>query len=143
MQAAELMTSEPAFVTPDDTIHQASQLMVECDCGAIPVVDNPIDKRLLGVVTDRDLAVRAIAHGKGPDTRVVEVMTKEVRTCRPDDDIAKIEAIMVKKQVRRVPVTDEDGSLVGMISQADLALNGRAASDSDVGRVVERISEPA
>jgi CBS domain-containing protein len=142
MKAAELMTSKPAFVMPDDTIQDAARLMVECDCGAIPVVDNATNLRLEGVVTDRDLAVRAISQGKGPDTRVGDVMTRDVRSARPDDDLSTIEGLMAKEQVRRVPVVDEHDCLLGMISQADLALNS-AASDSDVGRVVEQISEPA
>lgn len=143
MKAAELMTTDPAFCTPDDTIQDAARMMLECDCGCIPVVESATDKRLLGVVTDRDLAVRATASGKGPDTRVADVMTRDVRTCRPDDDIAAVEDIMSKEQVRRVPCADDSDRLMGMISQADLALNGAAASDSEVGRVVERISEPA
>lgn len=143
MKAGELMTSEPACCTPEDNIRRAAELMQSCDCGCIPVVENGESNRLVGVVTDRDLAIRAIAQGKGPDTLVRDVMSIQVCTCHADDDLDTVEGIMTKEQVRRVPVVDQDGCCVGMIAQADLALNGAAASDSELGRVVERISEPA
>lgn len=143
MKAGELMTSEPACCTPEDTVQRAAELMQTCDCGCIPVVKNDGSKRLIGVVTDRDLALRATARGKGPDTQVLEVMSTEVSTCRADDDLGTVEGIMAREQVRRVPVVDHQGCCVGMISQADLALNRSAASDGELGRVVERISEPA
>jgi CBS domain-containing protein len=143
VKARELMTSDPACCTPDQTIREAAQLMQECDCGCIPVVQDKEGRKLLGVVTDRDIAVRAAALGKGPDTQVREVMTPSPRCCSPDDSVETIEKIMSDEQVRRVPVVDAAGCCVGMVSQADLALNDRAASEKDVGRVVERISEPA
>ena len=143
MKAGELMTTEPACCTPDDSIQRAAELMRSCDCGAVPVVESTDSKRLIGVVTDRDLAIRAVAENKGPETRVGDVMTKDVRCCHPDDDMETVERIMATEQVRRVPVVDQQGCCVGMIAQADLALNSRAASDSDVGRVVEQISEPS
>ncbi len=142
MKASELMTRDPACCTPEDSIQRAAELMKDCDCGCIPVVESTNSKKLSGVVTDRDLAVRALAQGKGPETKVRDVMTREVSCCTPDDDVAAVEQIMTREQVRRVPVVDTAGNCCGMISQADLALNNRAASDKDVGRVVERISEP-
>jgi CBS domain-containing protein len=99
-------------------------------------------KRLVGVLTDRDIACRCVAEGKGPDTPVREIMTKDPQCCHPDDDIAAVEQIMMQGQVRRVPVVDAKGNCIGMVAQADLALNDRAATDSEIGRVVERISEP-
>ena len=143
MKAGELMTSEPAFCTPDDTIQKAAELMRDCDCGCIPVVEGKDKKRLVGLVTDRDLAVRALAQGKSADTPVKDVMSSQLCCCHSDDDVSAVEAIMVKEQVRRVPVVDDDGCCVGMISQADLALNAAAATDSEIGKVVERISEPS
>lgn len=143
MKAGELMTGEPASCTPDDTIQKAATLMRECDCGCIPVVEGQDKPRLVGLVTDRDLAVRAIAQGKGADTRVRDVMSTQLCCCRADDELSEVEAIMIKEQVRRVPVIDEDGCVVGMIAQADLALNAAATTDSEVGKVVERISEPS
>lgn len=143
MKARELMTTDPACCTPDQTIRDAAQLMRECDCGCIPVVQDSASRKLVGVVTDRDITVRAAALGKGPETLVRDVMSLGPRCCSPDDDVETIEKIMSDEQVRRVPVVDEQGCCVGMVSQADLALNNGAASEKEVGRVVERISEPA
>jgi CBS domain-containing protein len=143
MKARELMTDNPACCTPDQTIRDAAQLMRECDCGCIPVVEDSTGRKLVGVVTDRDIAVRAAALGKGPDTLVRDVMSPSPKCCSPEDDVEKVEQIMSSEQVRRVPVVDAAGCCVGMVSQADLALNDRAASEKEVGRIVERISEPA
>jgi CBS domain-containing protein len=143
MKARELMTAQPACCTPEETVGDAARLMKEHDCGCIPVVEDKQTDRLVGVVTDRDIACRCTAKNKGPDTPVAEVMSRDPRCCSPDDDVDKVERIMAEAQVRRVPVVDQRGCCVGMIAQADLALNQRAASDSEVGRIVERISEPA
>jgi CBS domain-containing protein len=143
MNARELMTAQPACCTPEDTIQQAAQLMRDHDCGCIPVVEDVESRRLVGVITDRDITCQCTAEGKGPKTRVKDAMTPNPNCCRPEDDVETVERIMAKEQVRRVPVVDERGACVGMIAQADLALNRRAASDSEVGKVVERISEPA
>ncbi len=143
MQASELMTAQPACCTPDETLQRAAQLMKEHDCGCVPVVEETKSKRVIGVVTDRDLACRGLATGKGPDTAVREVMTKDPTCCHPEDQVTEVERVMAEQQIRRVPVVDARGCCVGMISQADLALNQEAATDSEVGRVVERISEPA
>jgi CBS domain-containing protein len=137
------MTDQPACCTPDETVQRAAQLMKEHDCGCIPVVEDAKSKRVVGVVTDRDLACRGVAAGKAPDTAVREVMTKDPTCCHPEDHVSEVERMMADKQVRRVPVVDARGGCVGMIAQADLALNNAAATDSEVGRVVERISEPA
>lgn len=142
MKASELMTAQPACCTPDQTIREAAQLMREHDCGCLPVVEDKRSNKLLGVVTDRDIACRCTAEGKGPDTPVKEAMSRNPTCCGPDDDVDSVEKIMAEEQVRRVPVVDERGCCVGMVAQADLALNTRAASDSEVGKVVERISEP-
>jgi CBS domain-containing protein len=143
MKARELMTTDPTCCTPEDTIQQAAQLMRDHDCGCIPVVADKQSKRLIGVVTDRDIAIRGMAEGKGPQTRVKDALSPNPKSCGADDDVETVERIMTGEQVRRVPVVDEQGSCVGMIAQADLALNHQAASESEVGKVVERISEPA
>jgi CBS domain-containing protein len=137
------MTAQPACCTPDETIREAAQLMREHDCGCIPVVEDKESKRLVGVVTDRDIACRCTAEGKGPDTPVREAMSRNARSCGPNDDLKTVEKIMAEAQVRRVPVVDAQGCCVGMIAQADLALDHRAASDSEVAKVVEQISVPA
>jgi CBS domain-containing protein len=143
MKARELMTADPTCCTPEATIQQAAQLMRDHDCGCIPVVEDEQSKRLVGVITDRDITVRCIAEGKGPQTRVKDAISPNPTCCAPDDDVETVERIMSGEQVRRVPVVDQRGSCVGMIAQADLALNHRAASETEVGKVVERISEPA
>ena len=136
------MTAQPACCTPNETVGDAARLMREHDCGCIPVVENKETDRLVGVVTDRDIACRCTAENKGPDTRVEEAMSRDPKCCSPDDDVNSVERIMAEAQVRRVPVVDHLGCCVGIIAQADLAPNQRAASESEVGRIVERISEP-
>jgi CBS domain-containing protein len=143
MKTREIMTENPACCTPDETMQRAAQLMLEHDCGCLPVVEDTRAKKVIGTVTDRDLACRGLAAGKGADTAVQEVMSKDPTCCRAEDDVHDIEAVMAEKQVRRVPVVDGKGCCIGMVSQADLALHSEAISDSEVGRVVERISEPA
>jgi len=143
MKARELMSAQPACCTPDETVAGAARLMKDHDCGCIPVVEDKETDRLVGVVTDRDIACRCTAEDKGPGTLVAEVMSRDPKYCGPDDDVDTVERIMAEAQVRRVPVVDERGRCVGIIAQADLALNQRAASESEVGRIVERISEPA
>ena len=141
MKAQELMTKAPACCTPESSVREAAQLMLEHDCGCIAVVEKGT-KRLIGMVTDRDIACRCVARGGGPETPVKEVMTTDLRSCHPEDDVAAVEQIMMQAQVRRVPVVDGRGDCVGMIAQADLAVRDRAVSESELGRVVERISEP-
>jgi CBS domain-containing protein len=143
MKARELMTADPTCCTPEDTIQQVAQLMRDHNCGCIPVVEDARSKRLVGVVTDRDIAIRCTAEGKGPQTRVKDALSPNAKSCGPDDDVDAVEQLLAGEQVRRVPVVDQRGSCIGMIAQADLALNHRAASESEVGKVVERISEPA
>ncbi|HEY3012519.1 MAG TPA: CBS domain-containing protein [Gemmatimonadales bacterium] len=143
MKARELMTAQPACCTPEETVAEAARLMKEHDCGCIPVVEDKETDRLVGVVTDRDIACRCVAEDKGSDTQVAEVMSRDPNSCSPDDDLDRVERIMAEAQVRRVPVVDERGCCVGIIAQADLALNQSAASEGEVGRIVERISEPA
>ena len=143
MRAQEIMTQNPACCTSEETMQRAAQLMKEHDCGCLPVVEDTRLKKVIGTVTDRDLACRGLAAGKGPETQLREVMSRDPTCCRAEDDVHDVEAMMAEKQVRRVPVVDAKGCCIGMVSQADLALHSEAISDSEVGRVVERISEPA
>ena len=140
MKVKDIMTPDPAVVTPGDTIRDAAARMKECDCGLLPVVEDANSRRLTAVITDRDIAVRAVAQGKGPDTLVRDVMSDGPDACRPEDDVDAVERVMKSRQVRRVPIVDDGGSVVGVVAQADLARNDRAASDRDVGEVVEKIS---
>ena len=142
MKAKELMTTSPACCTPTTTAQQVAQLMEENDCGCIPVVEDAESKFLVGVVTDRDIALRGVARGRSPETPVRDLMSTDVSAVKPDDDLKAVEELMADLQVRRVPVVDEDGCCVGIIAQADLALEGKETADGEVAEVVERISEP-
>ena len=144
MQVQKIMTSNPACVTPEDTARDAARLMKERNCGCLPVVENQSSMRLVGVVTDRDLALRALGEGKGADTAIAQLMSPDPSCCSPDTDLREVERIMAERQVRRVPVVDSSGRCAGMVSQADLALSeGEAVSDREIARTVERISEPS
>jgi CBS domain-containing protein len=116
--------------------------MKENDCGSIPVVEDLGGKRLVGMVTDRDMAIRGIAAGRGPETPVSQLMTTEPFTCAPQDEVQLVRELMVAQQIRRVPVVNEDEAVVGIVAQADIALEDGAASDDEVGRIVEAISDP-
>jgi CBS domain-containing protein len=142
MRAQEIMSENPACCTPQDTVQDAARMMADMDCGCLPVVSDMESKEIVGVVTDRDLACRCLGEGKGADTRVSEVMSANPSCCTPDSDLDEVERIMAERQVRRVPVVDENNCCVGMIAQADLARDHRGTSHRDTGRVVERISEP-
>lgn len=142
MRVKQIMTPDPASCTPDATVQQAAALMRDNDCGSIPVVENTSSNKLVGTVTDRDLAVRGLAEGKGPETRIRDVMTPDPITSVPEDEVEDLRQVMIEQQVRRVPVVDTDGKLVGIVAQADIAREEGAASDREVGRIVEAISEP-
>lgn len=142
MRVRDIMTPDPVFCTPDASAKEAAALMRDHDCGSIPVVDSGEKKRLVGTVTDRDLSVRGLAAGKGPETPVRELMTPNPVSCGPDDEVEVVREVMVAQLVRRVPVVDDQGRLVGIVAQADIAREEGAASDQEVGRIVEAISNP-
>jgi CBS domain-containing protein len=144
MKISELMTKNPCTVSPDAAVSEAARLMKEEDVGIVPVVERiggaETRGRLVGVVTDRDIAVRNVAEGRTSDTPVRDVMSGGVRTASPDDSVESVMALMGREQVRRIPIVDERGSLVGVVSQADLA---RKANDAiRVEKTVEQISQP-
>ncbi|MFL5462747.1 MAG: CBS domain-containing protein [Gemmatimonadaceae bacterium] len=142
MRARDIMTKNPECCEPDDTAREVARVMRDCDCGSVPIVD-PDSRRIIGIVTDRDLAIRALAEGKGPDTKLRELMTSVASCCGPDDDLRDIERTMADLQVRRIPIVDESGRPVGIISQADIARAARdnAVTEREVAVVVEQISE--
>jgi CBS domain-containing protein len=140
VRVKQIMTPDPARCTPEATAQHAAELMRDNDCGSIPVVETA--GRLIGTVTDRDLAIRGLAAGKGPDTLIRDLMTPDPVTCVPEDEVEDLRQVMIERQVRRVPVVDGDGILVGIVAQADIAREEGAASDREVGRIVEAISEP-
>lgn len=133
----ETMSSNPTTVQPDLPVAEAARLMRSKDVGSLPVVDG---ERLVGVVTDRDIAVRVVAEGKDPDSTLVnEIHSADPVTISADQDLSEALAQMARHQVRRLPVV-EDGRLVGVLAQADVARQG---GDRQTGEVVEEISEPA
>jgi CBS domain-containing protein len=136
MRVAEVMTRNVRLIEPNQTIRDAAQLMAEMDAGLMPVREGD---RLVGMITDRDIAVRAVAQGRGPDTPVREVMTDEVKYCFEDEDTAAVERNMAEIQVRRLPVLTRDKRLVGILSLSDLAMSDKAAK---VGAAVAGISQP-
>jgi CBS domain-containing protein len=142
MRVRDVMTPDPASCTPDSTAREAAILMRDNDCGSLPVVESDSSRKLVGTVTDRDLAIRGLADGKGPDTRIRELMTDGPTSAAPDDEVEIVREVMVVQQVRRVPVVDDNGVLVGIVAQADIAREEGAASDQEVGRIVEAISDP-
>jgi CBS domain-containing protein len=144
MKISELMTKNPATVTPETSVSEAARIMKEEDVGIIPVVERvggaETRGRLVGVITDRDIAIRHVAEGRGSDSPVRDVMSGGVMTCNPDDSVDTVMELMGREQVRRVPIVDDRGSLVGVVSQADLA---RKANDPEkVEKTVEEISQP-
>lgn len=131
----EAMTSNPAAVTPDTTAQEAARLMKSEDVGALPIVE---DGRLIGVVTDRDLSVRVVAEARGAETPVSEVASKDIVTIDPQQSLEEAARLMAEHQVRRLPVVEEDGRLVGVLAQADVARSGH---DTLTGDVVQKISQ--
>ena len=137
MKVKEIMTAEPATIAPDATLGEVATLMRQEDCGSLPVVENG---RLVGIVTDRDIVIRAVAAGKDPrTTRVSVVMSADPVTVKPEDLVQEAERVMGERQIRRVPVV-EDGKLVGILVTAQLA---RAESSRRTGETIKEISEPA
>jgi CBS domain-containing protein len=142
MKARDIMTIEPQFVTPDQPISRAAQIMRRYDVGLVPVVDSPESKRLVGVITDRDIAVRHVAEGHTQECTVAQHMTRgAIETVHEADDSATVLAAMKRREVRRIPVTAENGILIGVIAQADIA-NTESIPRKSVADVVRAVSEP-
>jgi CBS domain-containing protein len=136
MQVNEVMSSDVNIASPQQTIREAARMMVEIDAGVLPVGEND---RLVGMITDRDIAVRAVAAGKGPETPIREVMSTEVKYCFENDDIDDVAQNMAAIKLRRLPVLNERKRLVGIISLADIAL---AEGPDPAGAALCGISEP-
>jgi CBS domain-containing protein len=132
----EHMTERPRCVTPETPVSEAAELMASEDVGSLPILDGD---KLAGVVTDRDIVVRAVAKKKDPQGMPVrDVATRDLVTVRPDEDLSEALKLMASNQVRRLPVVDEDNRLVGVLAQADVAM---AAKEKAVGEMVEEISQ--
>ncbi len=136
MEVKEVMTSNVRLATPDQSISESARLMAECDSGVIPVYQ---DDRLVGMVTDRDIVVRAVANNLSPNTPVREVMSQEVLYCYEDEDIEQVAKNRAKTQIRRRPVLNRDKRLVGIVSIGDLSKSARPHA---TGEAIAEISKP-
>jgi CBS domain-containing protein len=141
IRCSEVMTKDPVCCLPTDTVSQAAQLMRDNDIGPIPVVESLLTETLVGIITDRDLAVRVLANGCDAEETVADVMTADPLVCRAYDDVDSALDAMVDAKIRRIPVVDGRNRLVGIISQADVAT--RIGLPRTIGEVVEEISRPA
>ncbi len=139
-KCSDVMTESLVYSSPGDTVSNVARLMKTEDIGPVLIIDNEESKRLVGIVTDRDLALKVVAEGRDPQiTKVEEVMTRKLITCRADDDVENAMKAMAQYQLRRIPVVDNDDRLVGIISQADVAT--RVGEPEKTAEVVREISE--
>jgi CBS domain-containing protein len=139
-KTSEIMTRDPVSLSPEDTAQTAAQLMRSMHIGPIPVVD--ADRKLVGIVTDRDLAIKVVAEGRAPrETRISDVMSSNPFTCGPNDDVETAIRTMEEHQVRRIPVVDDQRRLLGIIAQADVATRSRQGGR--MGKALEGISSPS
>ena len=135
MKIRDVMTRDAQLARPDDTLQRAAQLMQQCDCGILPVADGD---RLVGIITDRDIAVRCIAQGKGPDAKVRDGMTQEVLYCFDSEETQHVCQNMADIQVRRLPVVNRDKRLVGIVSLSDLA-----RKEANTAKALRGIARPS
>ncbi len=136
------MTANPVCAAPDDTAARVAKIMKTEDVGSVPVCEGRENRKLVGIVTDRDLAIQVVAAGKDPNSvKVRDVMTREPVTCRADQDLQTAIDAMEKHQIRRLPVIDESGQLIGIIAQADVAT--RNDDPDQTAELVEEVSQPA
>ena len=132
---AEVMTPEVEVLRPEETLRDAARAMADLDVGSLPVCDG---RRLIGMITDRDITVRAVAEGKSADTAVSEVMSDDVVWCVDTDSVDEVLQQMADAQIRRIPVVDENRQLVGIVALGDIALE----EDDDVDEALRDISMP-
>ena len=139
MSVDNIMTRDPVCCTPETPLQQVATLMLENDCGEIPIVNDLRERKLLGVVTDRDIAVRGVAAGlDSATTAAADVMTDSVVTVRANEDVQEACEKMEEYQIRRVPVVDAQGCVIGIVAQADIALK---TNESEAGEVVKDVSQ--
>lgn len=137
MRVAEAMTPDVHVTNPDQSIIDAARMMADCDCGVLPVGEND---RLVGMITDRDIVVRALAQGMGGDTKIREVMSEDVKYCFEEDDVSDVARNMGDLQVRRLPVVNRDKRLVGIVTLGDIAKTDEMQSAAEA---LSGVSEPA
>jgi CBS domain-containing protein len=142
MKAREIMTPNPDVVTPEDPISRAAQIMRDREVGIVPVVSDQDSMALMGVITDRDIAVRHVADGHTGDCTVATHMTRDnIETVEENDDTATVMEAMRRREVRRIAVTTKNGKLLGVIAQADIATTDEIPKEQ-VADVLKKISEP-
>lgn len=138
-KVSDVMTANPTCAAPDQSVMEVAQIMKNEDVGSVPVIGDQ-NMKLVGIVTDRDLALQIVAEGRDANTILVrDVMSTNLVTCMQDDDLSKVFSLMEKNQVRRIPVVDQSGNVVGIVAQADIAT--RVDDPKKVAGVVEEISE--
>ena len=138
MKARDIMTQNPRVVTPETPVQEAARLMKTEDTGVLPVVDAESSRRLVGVITDRDIAIRVVADGMS-SAQVRDAMSTNPKSCRPDDNVKDVLQAMSDSQIRRIPIVDDGGAVVGIVSQADVVLE---ADGRRVEKTIEKISQP-
>ena len=136
MKISEVMTTDVQTVTPDQSAREAANFMLRSEAGSIPVTEGD---RVIGMITDRDIAVRGVAEGRGPDTLVRDLMTDHIICAREGDNVDDVAQRMSEQQVRRLPVLDENERLVGIVSLGDLAREARGES---AHHALEGVSQP-
>ena len=138
MKAKDIMTQNPRVVTPETPVQEAARLMRTEDTGVLPVVESEGSRRLIGMITDRDIALRVVADGM-TSAQVRDAMSANPKSCRPDDNVKDVMRVMSDAQVRRIPIVDAGGTVVGIVSQADVV---READGERVEKTIEKISQP-
>src|SRR6266481_7798487 len=135
MKIAKIMSRDVQFVKPDTTLREAASLMKKIDAGCLPVAEHD---KLVGMITDRDLAIRGMAEGKGPDAKVRDAMSHEIKCCFEDEDVAHVAENMAELQIRGLAVMTREKRLVGIVSLADLT----EGSLPNMAKALQRISRP-
>lgn len=141
MKVKDIMTKNPACATPTTSLRETAKMMVDNDCGCIPVIEDNENQKPVGMITDRDITIRTVADGKNPlEMTVSDVMSSNVITVSDDSTVEECCQLMEENQVRRVAVVDEKGMCCGIVAQADIAIK---ADDAKTDKVVEKISKSA
>jgi CBS domain-containing protein len=139
MNVKNIMTPNPVCCTPETNLQDAAKLMLEHDCGCIPVVENSSTNKPVGMITDRDITIRTVAEGRNPlEMTVGDAMTPSAVTITPETSVEECCNVMERNQIRRVAVVDENGACCGIVAQADVALN---AGEKATGEVVQEVSK--
>lgn len=142
MQVREIMTQNPAYCTPDSTLQEIAKMMKEKDCGCIPVVNNPQEKKPVGTITDRDITIRTVAASHNPiNMKASDIMTTDIATVNPQTSIEECFRVMEDREIRRVIVVDEQGKCCGIVAQADVVQSN--ANPVRTNKVIREISESA